>query len=137
MADDHSAVTADGSHDLVVFIRVRRRAFAAKVRMARAGLTQRATHKLEQSNTEPRRATLRVIEEVRREQGIKFEDLAGGGLRASACSSLLDGLAALMSASPAPVRARRAIAPEAWPGFLLNLARHHPWPRCQRAPLAL
>jgi transcriptional regulator with XRE-family HTH domain len=91
------------SHDLVELIRLERRAFAAKVCMARAvlgwsqsefgarvGLTQRAIHKLEQGNTEPRRGTVRAIEEVWREQGIEFEDLADGGFRVSVHSPLLD-----------------------------------------------
>jgi transcriptional regulator with XRE-family HTH domain len=91
------------SLDLVELIRLERRAFAAKVRMGRAvlgwsqsefgvhvGLTQRAIHKLEQGDTEPRRATLRAIEEVWREQGIEFEDFADGGFRVSIRSSLLD-----------------------------------------------
>jgi transcriptional regulator with XRE-family HTH domain len=100
------------SPDLVELIRLERRAFAAKIRMARAvlgwsqsefgarvGLTQRAIHKLEQGNTEPRRATVRAIEEVWRERGIEFEDLADGGFRVSVRSSLLD--------RPAPAESRR------------------------------
>lgn len=89
--------------ELAELIRLERRAFAAKVRMARAmlgwsqsefgaqvGLTQRAIHKLEQGDTEPRRATVRAIEEVWREQGIEFEDLADGGFRVSVRAALLD-----------------------------------------------
>jgi transcriptional regulator with XRE-family HTH domain len=96
-------VGPQGSRDLVELIRLERRAFAAKVRMARAvlgwsqselgfrvGLTQRAIHKLEQGDTEPRRATVLAIEEVWREQGIEFEDLTDGGFRVSVRSSLLD-----------------------------------------------
>ena len=96
---------------LAELIRLERRAFAAKVRMARAmlgwsqselgtqvGLTQRAIHKLEQGDTEPRRATVRSIEEAWREQGIEFEDLADGGFRVSVRSTLLD--------RPAPARRR-------------------------------
>ena len=49
----------------------------------RIGLTQRAIHKLEQGETEPRRATLRALEEIWREQKIEFEDLADGGFRVS------------------------------------------------------
>jgi transcriptional regulator with XRE-family HTH domain len=92
------------SRDLVEFVRLERQAFAAKVRMARAmlgwsqsefgfrvGLTQRAIHKLEQGNTEPRRATVRAIEEVWREQGIEFEDFPDGGFRVSVRAALLDG----------------------------------------------
>ena len=71
-----------------------RQAFAAKIRLARAvlgwsqselgrriGLTQRAIHKLEQGETEPRRTTIRALEETWREQNIEFEDLADGGFR--------------------------------------------------------
>ena len=61
---------------LAEFIRLERHAFAAKIRLARAvlgwsqsdlgrriGLTQRAIHKLEQGDTEPRRTTVRALEE--------------------------------------------------------------------------
>jgi DNA-binding XRE family transcriptional regulator len=91
------------SRELAELIRLERHAFAAKVRMTRAilgwnqselgahvGLTQRAIHKLEQGDTEPRRATVKSIEEVWREQGIEFEDLADGGFRVSVRSALLD-----------------------------------------------
>jgi DNA-binding XRE family transcriptional regulator len=94
---------APHSRELAELIRLERRAFAAKVRMARAvlgwsqsefgahvGLTQRAIHKLEQGDTEPRRATVRAIEQVWREQGIEFEDLADGGFRVSVRAALLD-----------------------------------------------
>ena len=77
-------------------LRTDRRAFAAKVRLARAvlgwsqselgtriGLTQRAIHKLEQGETEPRRTTVYALEEVWREQKIDFEDRADGGFRVS------------------------------------------------------
>jgi hypothetical protein len=57
----------------------------------RVGLTQRSVHKLEQGETEPRRATVRAIEMLWREQGIEFEDLADGGFRVSVCPRLLDG----------------------------------------------
>jgi len=89
--------------DLSEMIRLERRAFAAKIRMARAvigwsqselafrvGLTQRSVHKLEQGETEPRRATVCAIELIWREQGIEFEDLADGGFRVSVRSALLD-----------------------------------------------
>ena len=91
------------SRDVVELIRLERRAFAAKLRMARAllcwsqgefgfrvGLTQRAIHKLEQGDTEPRRATVRAIEEVWREQGIEFEDLIDGGFRVSVRSAVFE-----------------------------------------------
>jgi transcriptional regulator with XRE-family HTH domain len=108
---------ASQPRELAELIRLERRAFAAKVRMARAmlgwsqsefgvrvGLTQRAIHKLEQGETEPRRATVRAIEEVWREQGIEFEDLADGGFCVSVRSALLDRPA------QAPSRRRRDIA---------------------------
>jgi len=92
------------SPDLVEAMRLERLAFAAKLRMARAvigwsqcelafhaGLTQRSVHKLEQGETEPRRATVRAIELLWREQSIEFEDLADGGFRVSVRSQLLDG----------------------------------------------
>ncbi len=100
-------VAPHGARDLLELMRLERRAFAAKVRMARAvlgwsqselgvhvGLTQRAIHKLEQGDTEPRRATVHAIEEVWRDQGIEFEDLADGGFRVIVRSSLLDRPAA-------------------------------------------
>ena len=49
----------------------------------RIGLTQRAIHKLEQGETEPRRTTISALEEVWRERKIEFEDLADGGFRVS------------------------------------------------------
>ena len=92
-----------GSRDLVELIRLERRAFAAKIRVVRAvlgwsqselgfrvGLTQRAIHKIEQGDTEPRRTTIRAIEEVWREEGVEFEDLPDGGFRVSVRPSLLD-----------------------------------------------
>ncbi len=100
-------VAPHGSRDLLELIWLERHAFAAKVRMARAvlgwsqselgvhvGLTQRAIHKLEQGDTEPRRATVHAIEQVWRDQGIEFEDLADGGFRVIVRSSLLDRPAA-------------------------------------------
>jgi transcriptional regulator with XRE-family HTH domain len=84
----------ESSRDLVELVRLERQAFAAKVRMARsmlgwsqselgfrAGLTQRAVHKIEQGDTEPRRTTVRAIEEIWRNEGLEFEDLADGGFR--------------------------------------------------------
>ena len=92
-----------GSHDLVELIRLERRAFAAKIRVVRAvlgwsqselgfrvGLTQRAIHKIEQGDTEPRRTTIRAIEEVWRNEGVGFEDFPDGGFRVSVRPSLLD-----------------------------------------------
>jgi transcriptional regulator with XRE-family HTH domain len=84
------------SHELGKLVQFGRHAFAAKVRLARAvlgwsqselgrriGLTQRAIHKLEQGETQPRRSTARALEEIWHEQDIKFEDLADGGFRVS------------------------------------------------------
>ena len=96
LARNHSA-------DLADIMRMERRAFAAKIRMVRAvlnwsqsefafriGLTQRAVHKLEQGETAPRRATVFVIEEVWREQGILFEDLGDGGFRVLVRAAVLE-----------------------------------------------
>jgi len=92
-----------GSRDLVELIRLERHAFAAKIRVARAvlgwsqselafrvGLTQRAIHKIEQGDTEPRRSTVRAIEEVWREEDVEFEDLPDGGFRLSVRAPLLN-----------------------------------------------
>jgi len=81
------------------FIRVEKHAFAAKIRLARAvlgwsqselgrriGLTQRAIHKLERGETEPRRTTVRALEHIWHEHNIEFEDLADG-FRANVRSS--------------------------------------------------
>src|SRR3569832_2306582 len=89
-------VEADVPHHLGELLRLERQAFAAKLRMSRAvlgwsqselgfrvGLSQRAVHKIEQGDTEPRRITLRAIEEVWRDEGIEFEDLDDGGFRAT------------------------------------------------------
>ena len=83
------------SPDLVELMKLDRHAFAAKVRLARAvlgwsqsefgrrvGMTQRAIHKLEQGETDPRRSTMRAIEQAWRMQGISFEDLSDGSFRA-------------------------------------------------------
>ncbi len=79
-----------------------RHSFAAKVRLTRAvlgwsqselgrriGLTQRAIHKIEQGETEPRRKTVRTLQETWLEQKIEFEDLAGGGFRVSIGSTVI------------------------------------------------
>jgi transcriptional regulator with XRE-family HTH domain len=103
------------SRDLIELVRLERLAFAAKVRMARAvlgwsqselgfrvGMTQRAIHKLEQGGTEPRRSTLRAIEQIWQDEGIEFEDLDGGAFRVTVRTPVLQ--------RPATVRARRAHA---------------------------
>jgi transcriptional regulator with XRE-family HTH domain len=105
-------IAPHGCRDLVELMRLERRAFAAKIRVARAvlgwsqselgfrvGLTQRAIHKIEQGDTEPRRSTVRAIEEVWREERVEFEDLPDGGFRLSVRSPLLD--------RPATAEARR------------------------------
>ena len=92
------------SQRLAEFIRLERHAFAAKIRMARAvlgwsqtelglriGLTQRAIHNLEQGETEPRRTTVRALEQVWRGQNVEFEDLADGGFRATIGGSVFSG----------------------------------------------
>ncbi len=106
-------VDTHSSHDLVELIRLERRAFAAKIRAARAvlgwsqselglrvGLTQRAIHKLEQGDTEPRRATVRAIDAVWREQGIEFEDLTDGGFRLNVRAHVADRPVAAASRRP-------------------------------------
>jgi len=47
----------------------------------RVGLTQRAIHKLETGNTEPRRKTVEALEEIWRAQKIDFTDRKDGGLQ--------------------------------------------------------
>ena len=106
-------IETEASRDLIELIRLEPLAFAVKVRMARAvlgwsqselgyrvGLTQRAIHKLEQGDTEPRRSTMRAIEQIWRDEGIEFEDLDGGSFRVTVRSPVLD--------RPATARARRA-----------------------------
>ena len=96
-------LTIHDSRDLLELIQLERRAFAAKIRIARAvlgwsqgelgfrvGLTQRAVHKLEQGETEPRRSTVRAIEEIWREQNIEFETLSDGGFRVNVRAPVLD-----------------------------------------------
>jgi transcriptional regulator with XRE-family HTH domain len=107
-------IAAQESRRLVELIRLERRAFAAKIRIARAllcwsqgelalhvGLTQRAIHKLEQGETEPRRATVYALEQVWRDEGIEFED-DGHGFRLIVRGALLDHPAAK------PTKRRRA-----------------------------
>jgi transcriptional regulator with XRE-family HTH domain len=96
-------LTDHRSRDLVEIIRLERIAFAAKIRLARGvlgwsqsefgfrvGLTQRAIHKLEQGDTDPRRTTVRAIEAIWREEGIEFEDLPDGGFRVTVRAPVLD-----------------------------------------------
>ena len=96
-------VEADVPHHLGELLRLERQAFAAKLRMSRAvlgwsqselgfrvGLSQRAVHKIEQGDTEPRRITLRAIEEVWRDEGIEFEEIDGGGFRMIVRAPILD-----------------------------------------------
>jgi transcriptional regulator with XRE-family HTH domain len=81
-------------YGLAEILRHERHIFAAKIRIVRAslgwsqselgkrvGLSQRAIHKLEQGDTEPRRATFRAIEDTWKEQGLDFDDLPDGGFR--------------------------------------------------------
>jgi transcriptional regulator with XRE-family HTH domain len=91
------------SRGLGEVVRLERQAFAAKVRIVRAvlgwsqtelgrraGLTQRAIHKLEQGETEPRRTTVHALEEIWREQHIQFEDLGDGGFQVSIRSTVFE-----------------------------------------------
>ena len=99
----HLAAHSRGRGEAVL---VQRHAFAAKVRIVRAvlgwsqtelgrrmGLTQRAIHKLEQGETEPRRATMRALKETWTEQCIEFEDLADGGFRVNFHPNVFGGSA--------------------------------------------
>ena len=103
---------AKPTRDFAELFKLERHAFAAKVRLARAvlgwsqselgfriGMTQRAIHKLEQGETEPRRTTMRALEEIWREHHLEFEDLADGGFRVSVRAEVLD--------EPLTVKARR------------------------------
>lgn len=98
------------SRDLYEVMRQERCLFAAKIRIARAvlgwsqtefasraGLTQRAVHKLEQGDTEPRRTTVRVIEEIWRELGIEFDEIPGGGFSVHVPPALLERTATAKS----------------------------------------
>ena len=91
------------SHYLGEPLQIERHGCAAKMRLARAvlgwsqtelgtriGLTQRAIHKLEQGETEPRRATVQALQAIWREQNIEFEELTDGGFRVIIRSSVLD-----------------------------------------------
>ena len=95
-------ITAERTGRLAELAQLERKAFAARLRAARAilgwsqvelasriGLTQRAVHKLEQGNTEPRRATIRIIEETWRAEGLEFEDIGDGGFRLTVRAKLL------------------------------------------------
>jgi hypothetical protein len=53
-------------------------------------LTQRAIHKIEQGDTEPRRTTIRVIEKVWREEGVEFEDPPDGGFRVTIRAAIIE-----------------------------------------------
>jgi len=88
---------------LVALLAQERRAFAAKMRAARAvlgwsqsalahqiGMTQRAVHMLEQGDTEPRRATVVVIKNIWLTMGFTFEDLPDGAFRLTVPASALD-----------------------------------------------
>ena len=95
-------LVSQGASDLAELVRLERHAFAAKVRVARAvlgwsqsefafrvGLTQRAVHKLEQGDTEPRRLTVRAIAAIWQEEGLAFEDNGDGGFRVTVRPALL------------------------------------------------
>jgi transcriptional regulator with XRE-family HTH domain len=121
--------SGDLAGDLAEHVRLELRAFAAKVRMSRAalgwsqsefgfriGMTQRAIHKLEQGETEPRRATVHAIAELWREEGIEFEDSVDGGFRVSVRPSLLD--------RPVTARARRRHAARVHLGITAQRRAH-------------
>jgi transcriptional regulator with XRE-family HTH domain len=103
------------ARDFTELFKLERHAFAAKIRIARAvlgwsqselgyriGMTQRAIHKLEQGETEPRRTTMRALEEIWREHQIEFEDLADGGFRVGIRATVLE------QPLTAPARRRRS-----------------------------
>ncbi|MBX3554476.1 MAG: helix-turn-helix transcriptional regulator [Pseudolabrys sp.] len=88
---------------LAAVIRQEQRIFATKLRATRAvlgwsqtdlaahvGMTQRAIHKLEQGETEPRRATILAMAEVWRDQGLVFEDMPGGAFRLTVPVSVVE-----------------------------------------------
>jgi transcriptional regulator with XRE-family HTH domain len=88
--------------DVRAAVESERKVFAAKLRAARAvlgwsqgklaeraGLTQRAVHKLEQGDTEPRRMTVYLIDQIWREEGLVFETTADG-FRLSVSTAVLD-----------------------------------------------
>ena len=92
------------TRDFSELFRLERHAFAAKIRLSRAvlgwsqselglriGMTQRAIHKLEQGETEPRRTTMRALDEIWREHQIEFEDNADGGFRVTIRPAVLEG----------------------------------------------
>jgi transcriptional regulator with XRE-family HTH domain len=107
-----TAQVARQSRDFTELFKLERHAFATKIRLARAllgwsqselgfriGVTQRAIHKLEQGGTEPRRSTMRMLEELWSEHHIEFEYLADGGFRVSVHAAVLE--------QPLTARARR------------------------------
>lgn len=107
-------LTTQRHANIVELVRLERRIFAAKLRTVRAllnwsqtelaarvGLTQRAIHKLEQGETEPRRATVHAVEEVLRAEGLVFEERAGG-FQLAVDSDVLD-----RAARPAQKRRRQ------------------------------
>ncbi len=94
---------AHPSREIAELVRLECRVFAAKIRMSRAllgwsqselavrvGLTQRGIHKLEQGDTDPRRATVRAIEAVWLDEGIEFEETPDGGFRVTVRAALVD-----------------------------------------------
>jgi len=96
-------LAALNSPDLLELARRERQAFAAKLRMSRAvlgwsqselayriGLTQRAVHKIEQGETEPRRTTVFAIAAIWREEGLEFEDHGDGGFRVTVRRAALE-----------------------------------------------
>jgi transcriptional regulator with XRE-family HTH domain len=84
-------LVAHSAPDVRPLVEDERRLFAAKMRVARAvlgwsqsvlarraGMSQRAVHKLEQGETEPRRSTFHVLEQIWRDEGLQFIPTADG-----------------------------------------------------------
>ena len=99
-------LVSSSTSDIRALVERERRMFAAKLRAARAilgwsqsrlaqraGLTQRAVHKLEKGETEPRRATVYAIEQIWRDEGLEFESTADGFRLAVSVSALTPDVA--------------------------------------------
>ena len=75
---------------------------------ARVGLTQKSVHQIERMMVEPKRRTVRAIEEWWRSVGISFDALPDGGFRIVVSSAVLQEPA--VAREEAPVRPAQAIA---------------------------
>jgi transcriptional regulator with XRE-family HTH domain len=120
--DNNGFASARDVRDYADRIRSERQVFAAKLRIARAaagwsqtdlanrlGLSQRAVHKLEQGETEPRRATVLAVEDVLTDAGIAFAESGQGLVMTLRPEALGPDMAAKKSARAAgrPASARR------------------------------